>query len=633
MIIALAGHVDHGKTALIRALTGIDADRLPEEKKRGMTIDLGFAHVRLKSGALVGFVDVPGHERFMSNMLAGVLSLDTVLLVVAADDGPMPQTREHLSILRLTGASDIAAVISKIDRVDAVRLAEVTAQVGEVLNDAGYVRAPLMLASNVTGQGIADVLAYIEAKAAANQARDASGGFRLAIDRSFSPAGAGLVVTGTVASGIVSVGDRLVLSPTHLAARVRGIQLHNETGVQARAGDRCALAIAGPRVERARLKRGDWLIDPSLHAPTQRIDALIRAVEDRGPRHAARMHVHFGAANLTGRALLHRARDLVPGETDFVTIALDKPAVCLHGDRLILRDDSSGRVVAGGRIIDPFSPDRRVRRETRAASLRAHAIADPADAFRALLAAEGWADLRRFILARNLPGDFAPSIDGDAIRVGSAASPILVSAETIERAGTAMTRHLRAWHDAHPDQMGQGKAELLHTAAPVPANIAEAVLDVFRVRGDVVRDGVVWRLPDHRPVLASLDEAAWIQVKAGLEAAGLRPPTVRELALALGVTPTSMEASLSRLERFGRLVGVASNRYFLPETIVALGEIARELATGSEEAGFTAAEFNKRSGIGRNLTIVFLEFLDRLGVTCRTGDLRHVIRTVQEAIG
>ncbi|HEX3993308.1 MAG TPA: selenocysteine-specific translation elongation factor, partial [Acetobacteraceae bacterium] len=379
MIIALAGHVDHGKTALIRALTGIDADRLPEEKRRGMTIDLGFAHVRLPSGVQVGFVDVPGHERFLGNMLAGVLSIDTVLLVIAADDGPMPQTREHLSILRLTGVADVTAVLSKIDRVDAVQRDAAHRAVRDVLDAAGFATAPVLEASSVTGDGIPSVLAAIEANAAAHRARDASGGFRLAIDRSFSPAGAGLVVTGTVASGAVTVGDRLLLSPSRLAARVRGIQVHNETFSYARAGDRCALAISGPRIERARLKRGDWLIDASLHAPTQRIDAVLQAVADRGVRHAGRAHIHFGAAGTTGRVLMQQAQDLAQGEIGFVTIALDRPGACLYGDRLIVRDDSSGRVVAGGHVIDPFSPDRRIRRERRAASLAAHALPGPTE--------------------------------------------------------------------------------------------------------------------------------------------------------------------------------------------------------------------------------------------------------------
>ena len=437
MIIALAGHVDHGKTALIRALTGIDADRLPEERRRGMTIDLGFAHARLPSGAQVGFVDVPGHERFLGNMLAGVLSVGAVLLVVAADDGPMPQTREHVAILRLTGVTDLAAVLSKTDRVDATRLAAARAEVQTLLDHAGYAAAPVMEASSVTGAGIAAVLTYIEAKVAAHQAGEASGGFRLAIDRSFSPAGAGLVVTGTVASGVVAVGDRLLLSPSRLAARVRGLQVHHAPADTARAGDRCAVAISGPRVERERLRRGDWLVAPALHAPTQRIDALVRAVEGLGPRHAARVHVHFGASSLTGRVLTHTGADLAPGEEGYVTLALDRPGACLYGDRLILRHESTGRVAAGGRVIDPFPPERRVRREQRGASLAAHALADPETAFPALLAAEGWADLSRFRVARNLPDRFRPETGDDTLSVGPETAPVLVSPAIVARVGKA----------------------------------------------------------------------------------------------------------------------------------------------------------------------------------------------------
>ena len=250
----------------------------------------------------------------------------------------------------------------------------------------------------------------IEAKAAAHRARDAAGGFRLAIDRSFSPAGAGLVVTGTVASGTVSAGDRLLLSPSRLAARVRGIQVHNEIATAARAGDRCALAIAGPRIERARLKRGDWLIDPSLHAPTSRIDALIRAVNDRGVRHAARAHIHFGAASVTGRVLIQKAPIWLPASRGLLrSRSISRARACTATASSCVMT-STGRVVAGGHVIDPFSPDRRVRREQRANSLAAHALPDPAASFRALLAAEGWADLRRFILARNLPADFVPAL-------------------------------------------------------------------------------------------------------------------------------------------------------------------------------------------------------------------------------
>jgi selenocysteine-specific elongation factor len=273
-----------------------------------------------------------------------------------------------------------------------------------------------------------------------------------------------------------------------------------------------------------------------------------------------------------------------------------------------------------------------MRREQRAASLAAHAIAAPEDSFRALLEAEGWVDQRHFMLARNLPVDFVVGTSSEAIRIGSAASPVVVSAATISRVGHDLTRFLADWHAAHSDQMGPGKAELLRAAGLVPAVVAEAILDVSRAGGEIVRDGLAWRLPTHQPVLPALDEAAWPRIKAALTAADLRPPRIRELATEMATSPDEMQALLQRLERFGRLVGVAHNRFFLPETITAFGELAQELG-GSEEGGFTAAEFNKRSGIGRNLTIIVLEYLDSIGVTRRTGDLRHVVRSAEEAMG
>ena len=626
MIVGLAGHVDHGKTALVRALTGIDADRLPEEKKRGMTIDLGFAHLRLRSGATVGFVDVPGHERFLTNMLAGVLSAGTVLLVVAADDGPMPQTREHLSILRLTGVRDIACVVSKVDRVDATRLAAARGEIRDMLDRAGYADAPLLEVSSLTGQGVPGVLAYIESRP---EPPAASGLFRLAIDRSFSPPGAGLVVTGTVAAGSVAVGDRLLLSPSRLAARVRGIEVHHAQAGSASAGDRCALAISGPRVERARLKRGDWLIDPDLHEPTTRIDVAVRAVEDRGPRHAARARIHFGTDAISGRVLTQTGADFAANEEGVVTIALERPGVCLYGDRAILRDEATGWVVAGGHVLDPFSPGRRVRREQRAAALAAHAIAAPVAAFQALSRAEGWADPRRFALARNLPRGFDPGTPEGAIRAGG----VLISSETIDAVAAGLTRHLRSFHAAYPDRMGQAKAALARAAGALPGEIAEAAMEVLCVRGDLVREGAVWRLPEHRPSLTLADEALWARVRARLEAAALRPPRVRELVEMEGGALEEMEAALRRFERFGRLLAVAPNRYFALETVAELARLAAEMAEGSEEAGFTAAEFNKRSGIGRNLTIEVLEYLDKMGVTRRAGDLRYMARAVGEVWG
>ena len=404
--------------------------------------------------------------------------------------------------------------------------------------------------------------------------------------------------------------------------------MHHAAVETARAGDRCALAIVGPRLERARLKRGDWLVDPALDAPTQRVDVWLRATGDRAPKHAARVHVHIGAADLTARLLLAKGADLTPGEAGFASLALDRPGVALHGDRVILRDASTGRVVAGGRVVDPFAPAGRRRREQRDASLAAHALTDPAEAFRALMAAEGWVDLRPFILARNLPAQFCPDVEPGTIRSGA----VYASPATVMRIEQALTRSLQAAHAAHPDQMGPGKAALVRAASPVPGPITEAVLDLLRERGTLVRDGLAWRLPSHRPSLAPLDEAAWPRVVALLDAGGLRPPRVRELAVEMGLEPDAMEALLIRLERFGRLARVAPNRFFPPETVEALIEIGRAMTEEAEEAGFTAATFNKRTGIGRNLTIEVLEYLDRIGVTKRTGDLRHIVRQDQPGV-
>jgi selenocysteine-specific elongation factor len=430
MIVAMAGHVDHGKTSLIRALTGIDPDTAPDEKRRGMTIDLGFAHADFPGAGTIGFVDVPGHERFLTNMLAGVLSVDSVLLVVAADDGPMPQTAEHLAILRLTSLRDLTVALTKIDRVDPARRAAAEGEIHAALSRAGYLGAPLLRVSAHTGEGIDALRDALRAKAAAWTPRAAEGGFRMAIDRVFTVQGAGLVVAGTVAAGAVALGDKLVLTTSHLSARVRAIQRHHADAEAARAGDRCALAIAGPRLERARMRRGEWLVAPHLDAPTRRLDLLVRAAPDRGLKHGSRTHLHIGAAALPARALVRGGADLPPGDEAFVSLALDREIAALWGDRAVLRDDSTGRVAAGGTVVDPFPPERRQKPELRALALVSAARVEPREALAGALDAEGWVDLARMAVARNRPVPvlLAAAEGLGADRLGSDARPVLLSA-------------------------------------------------------------------------------------------------------------------------------------------------------------------------------------------------------------
>jgi selenocysteine-specific elongation factor len=634
MIIAVAGHVDHGKTSLIRLLTGIDPDRLPDEKRRGMTIDLGFAHVRLPDGGQVGFVDVPGHERFLTNMLAGVLSVDTALLVIAADDGPMPQTEEHLAILRLVNVTDLSVVVTKIDRVGPDELALGMGRITALLARAGYPDAPMMGLSNVTGQGIDDLRAFLARKVAAWRPRPALGGFRLAVDRAFVLDGTGVVVTGTVAAGSVSVGDRLLLSPTRLAARVRSIQRHHEAATTARAGDRCALALSGPQIERGRIHRGDWLVAPHLHLPTQRIDVRVRVLEGHVLRQAGLVHVHLGATSTMGRALVLDSQD-VPAEREaFVNLRLQRPVATLFGDRVILRDDGTGRVIAGGAVVDPFSPDRRVRRGLRETTLAALGRTDPREVMAELLAAEGWLDVGRLALARNLDPVtlLAAGASLPARLIGSEAEPVLLADATGQEIRERLRLRLEKWHAEHPDLPGPTKAALLAAIPAVPADLAEAVLRDMVAAREVVSHGRSLALPEHRPTLATEDRLVWQRVEPALLASGLRPPRVRELAEELNLDPAVTDRHLARLERFGLLIRVAPNRFFLPQTVVALGGVAEGLAEEGEAAGFSAGAFSQRSGIGRNLTIQVLEFLDRIGVTQRVGEYRFVRRSVTSTL-
>lgn len=618
MIVALAGHVDHGKTALIRALTGIETDRLPEEQRRGMTIDLGFAYLHQDTGPSIGFVDVPGHERFLPNMLAGVLGIDSILLIVAADDGPMPQTLEHLAVLSLIGVSEINAVITKIDRVDAARVEDVAWEVASLLPEGRVHRV-----SSVTGAGVAELRESLLATARGQKNRAAEGGFRMSIDRRFTLQGIGLVVTGTIVAGNVSVGDSVLLSPSRLAARVRSLHVQDRPAESAQAGDRCAVAITGPRIEAGRVHRGHWLIEPSLHAPAITLDLHIRIAAGQRLRHGRGTQLHLGAAHIPARALVLAGGDMAEGADGFVRVVLSHPIAALHGDRVALRDDGTGRIVAGGQVVDPFPATRRVARSHLLARLDVLREADARLALERLLAVDGSVDLLRFARARNVAPDGL--IRGVNARVlGDAQHRVLVGAAAAEGWRVRLLDALAAWHLEHPDSAGPGQSALLRHVGPgADAAIAEAALADLLAEGTITRAGIALHLPAHVPRLSEADEAIWARLRPILRDAALRPPRVREVMDELGLSLPNTEAALDRLARFGRLLRVAPNRFFLPDTIAALMAVAAALAT--ENDGFTAAEFNKRSGIGRNLTIEVLEYLDRLGTTQRTGMVRHVV--------
>jgi len=639
MILATAGHIDHGKTALIRALTGVDADRLPEEKRRGLTIDLGFAYATLPDGAELGFVDVPGHERFLSNMLAGVLSIDRVLLVVAADDGPRPQTLEHLDILELIGIHEITGVVTKIDRVDRGRTDAVAAETGALLVAAGFPQPAIFPVSSRTSEGIAALAAHLQksahAAARSRAAASASGLFRMPVDRAFTLPGIGLVVTGTIAAGTVVPGDRLVLSPQGTPVRVRGLHGHNRPIETAATGERCAINVAASFPEGGEPRRGDWILAAERHAPTTRLDLSLRVSRyaEAPLRDGLPVHLHVGTTDTVGRGAVLGTREIAPGESGFVQLDLEHPVGALCGDRAVLRDHAARHTLAGGRVVDPFAPRRGRRQPARLAALEALTTTNPAHALPRLLAIQGVVDLAQFALARNLaPSELDQLTEaGGFLRVGPARAPVAVTSERLAALGDKIIDALGAWHRAQPDALGPSRPALimqLRRAAPgaVPGAALDAALDALAGASRVVRQGPIWRLPEHQPRLTRSDERLWERLRPLLAAEDLRAPRIRELAAALGLQPEAVERFLSRAERLGRVARVADNRFFLPEALARLAEIARELADSSPEGTFTAATFKERCGIGRNVTIQILEYLDKMGVTRRIGDTRIVLR-------
>ncbi|MBU2409860.1 MAG: selenocysteine-specific translation elongation factor, partial [Gammaproteobacteria bacterium] len=487
MIVATAGHIDHGKTTLVKALTGVDTDRLPQEKARGISIDLGFAYWRTPEGATVGFVDVPGHERFVRNMLAGVCGVDFAMLLVAADDGVMPQTREHASILDLLGIRHGVAVITKADRADAARIDAVARETRELLAGSSLEGVDILPVSSVSGEGIPRLRDVLSAAASTIHRRAAQGRrARYAVDRAFTVPGSGTVVTGTVFDGTVRTGDRLVLSPSGREVRVRGIQADGAATESAAAGERCALNLA--RLELADVQRGDWVMSAELHAPTRRLDVVLRvlASEAHALRHWTPVHLHLGTRDVTARVSLRRGEAIAAGTEALARLVVDQPVSALHGDRFILRDQSAQRTVGGGHVLDASPVQPRIPHALRQRQLQALALPSAADALRELVACTPkGVDAAAFARNLNLDADaFAHVLkQSQRVCVGTGAQARVLAPEAAEAllarkrpvAVPENAEHLRLWELAGPALTRAGfagltvprLAELLHAKESV----------------------------------------------------------------------------------------------------------------------------------------------------------------------
>lgn len=634
MIIGTAGHIDHGKTALIGALTGVDTDRLKEEKARGISIDLGFAYMPSEAGVL-GFIDVPGHERFIHTMLAGAGGIDFALLVVAADDGVMPQTREHLAILDLLGLSRGIVALTKADLADEGRRTAVTAEIAAALEGTSLAGAPVLAVSAQTGEGVNELRAALVAAAAGFAADEGAGRFRLSVDRSFALAGAGTVVTGTVVSGAVAVGDRVMVSPSGLAARVRSIHAQNRPAERGVAGDRCALNLAGENITATAISRGDVVLDPTLHAPADRIDASLRVLASEpkalGTWFPARLH--HGAVDVAARVVPLSAEALAPGGEGLVQLVLERPIAAAARDRFVLRDTSAQRTIGGGRFADLRAPARKRRTPERLAQIEASLIADPAEALAALLDLPPYhLDLDAFARDRALGNEAA---DGLAralglvtLANGGARLALATPRWVVLTAEIAAT--LAAYHEANPDLAGIGVEKLrmeLGVRLPKPAFL-DALARLAREK--VVEVEGAWvRLIGHQVRLTRDDELLWEAIEpmlAGPEC--YRPPRVRDIAGRLGEAEAHIRRLLKLLGRLGKVDEVAHDHFFLRPVVSAMVGYACDLARAGE---FSAAAFRDRieqgeHAVGRKVAIQILEFFDRYGVTLRRGDMRRINR-------
>ncbi|MEQ1890509.1 MAG: selenocysteine-specific translation elongation factor [Alphaproteobacteria bacterium] len=628
MIIATAGHVDHGKTTLLRALTGVDTDRLPEEKQRGMSIDLGFAYTDL-GGQRVGFIDVPGHERFIRNMLAGVAGIDFALLVIAADDGIMPQTLEHLTILDLLGIRQGAVALSKSDRADPARLALVTREINAALDRTSLRGVPVFPVSAITGEGINDLRDYLAGAAEIVSGRSRSGNFRLAIDRCFSLRGAGVTVTGTVFAGRAAMGDTLIISPSGVRVRVRGIHANNQPAEQAGAGQRCAVNItasSGDTLDKGAIHRGDWLLAQDAHAPASRLDARIRLLdsETTALRHWSPVHVHIGASHMPGRIALLEGAGLQPGANALAQLVLDRPIGALRGDQVILRDASAQRTIGGGAVIDPFAPGKGRARSDRIAMLHALEMPSAPAALKEILSlSPGGADLQKFSRAFNLTAQEAEMLWQEVAmrRCGRVLDQTGISETHYTMLIQRVPELLAQWHRKYPQSLGPNEPELLRALSmPVSPVVLNAVIKQLVLPGNIRRSSTVLHLPGHMVTPSRKDQADWGKIIHLYDAASLTPPRIRELAAALDKPPGETEALLVRLAQAGLVTQVSKNRFFTPEILRAHAAFAEQAA--SERPIFTAQEFRVLSGIGRNLTIEVLEYFDRAGFTRRIQDGR-----------
>jgi selenocysteine-specific elongation factor len=632
VVVGTAGHIDHGKSSLVRALTGIDPDRLKEEKERGITIDLGFAHLRDESGLSLAFVDVPGHERFVKNMLAGVGGIDLVMLVVAADESVMPQTREHFDICRLLRIPKGLIVITKRDLVDPELREIAVLEAKELVAGSFLEGAPVVEVSARTGEGLSDLRGALVEIARNTPPRSSEGPFRLPVDRVFSMKGFGTVVTGTLASGSAAPDDEVEILPRGLRARVRGLQVHGEKESGASAGQRTAVNLQG--IEVADVVRGDVLAQPGAFRPTWMLDAELEVLPSSSipVKDLTRVHLHLGTAQTLARVrVLGGKKSIAAGGRGMVQLRLEAPMVAARGDRFILRRYSPLETIAGGAVIDAYPEKHPVSSESVAERLAELVRAEPKEAAARFVADAGQAGVSEDELGRRLGAGVSERDrvvaellrDGTAIAAGRAPR-ILLAAAVAEKIGARLDAELRRFQKKNPLLRGMPKSELREkVAAAAPVEVFELILTKLHERGRLRSEKDLVATPDHRIVMNVDEEKARDVLVTHYRSSGYSPKSLADLSSEAKLDVKLLERVQRVLLKDGTVVQVAEGMVFHRDALEELKRNVRSFKTKRDR--IDVAFFKEIAGVTRKHAIPLLEWLDRERVTQRAGNERVIL--------
>jgi selenocysteine-specific elongation factor len=638
IILGTAGHIDHGKTTLIKALTGIDTDRLKEEKERGITIELGFAHLQLPNGQELGIVDVPGHEKFVRHMVAGATGIDLVALVVAADEGVMPQTREHLEICELLKVKQGVVVLTKTDLVqDADWLDLVKEDIQDFLKGTFLETAELIPVSAATGDGLQHLLDHLQGLCESVEARSSGGDFRLAVDRVFTMKGFGTVVTGTAIAGRVKTGDTLLVYPQMVKTKVRGIQVHNREVNEAVSGQRTAINLQG--LEKTALERGNVLASPASLVASYMIDVRLQYLETapRVLKNRAKVRFHTGTSEVMGTLILLDIDELDLGGSGYAQLRLDKPVVVRTGDRFVLRSYSPMYTIGGGQILHPTPNKRKRMVADTLESLATLEKGEPGAMVELYLKDGGFAgvgerDLR--ILAnvtakqlRRLLQDLMSQ--GEVIQFDREA-PRFVHGEVFSKLSQLLQGQLEEFHQREPLRAGINKEELFgRLPGTVDGKLFNELLQRLIRQGDVVQEKDLVRLSSHQVALAGKQEEVKEKIEAVYQQAGLLPPFFREVAKSLGVSDSEAKRILKWMLEQGLLVKVKEDMYFHCSVLDDLKKRLLDFFEENEE--ITTPQFKELTQTTRKYTIPLLEFLDATRFSIRVGDVRRLRQKTQPA--